>query len=142
MGNAKNEYKGKSRNNSSAGTSSKPKELGFHDYRFVSIELDKERKQQYRLLVESGEFSEFGEMGGYIDAGFSVKFSKDKKGGGVVVSVSCTDSENINGGLILSGRATTATAAWNVFRFKSEYICQNGNWSAYIDRDVDRDDIG
>lgn len=118
-----------SKSNARSGGKTGAVKPGFDDYTFVRIELNQESKNHYKALLASDEFADFEQLTAYVDGGYKVSFNKDSKGEGIVCSVACYASDDPNCGRILTGRGATATAAWNVFRFKTLYLCEDEIWS-------------
>lgn len=116
--------------------------LGFNDYRFVRIELDQEQRNHFKALQTSNEFEEFEALDQYLGGGYKASFNKDPNGGGVICAVSCSSPDDPNHGLILTGRGATAPIAWNVFRFKTLYLCEDEIWATGERGSGVNDDVG
>jgi len=108
------------------GTQPKRK-LAFGDYRFCRIELTASERDACRDEIAAGEIG-LEAMERYVGRGYAVKFSADEKGGGIQVAVTCTDAENGDAGLILTGRGASAIVAWNVFLYKDMVLCDGNSW--------------
>lgn len=100
---------------------------GAFNARFVGIELLAEEKQQFRALLDSGEFSDL-QVDDFIERGYKVTFTSDKRGGGVICTLSAPDADHVNNGLLLTGRGRDATTALGVVAFKDIYLCPDGLW--------------
>ena len=102
-------------------------ELAFSDYRLVRIEFTAEEKDECRDFLDT-HGTEPLPLDAYTDQRYTVKFSKDKNGGGVLCSITSTNPEDVNAGCTLTGRGRdTATAFW-VAHYKDRYICGDRTW--------------
>ena len=116
--------------------------LAFGDYRFVRIELSAEEKEHAREYIAEATFG-LETADRYLETGYTVKFSSDKKGGGKLCAVTCSDSDSGDRGLILTARGSTATIAWLMFLYKDLAICADRSWlQAESERGGSYDDIG
>lgn len=116
--------------------------LSFGDYRFVRIELTTEEKDEAREYIAKAPFG-LDAVDRYMEAAYTVKFSRDKKGNGVLCAVTCSDNESGDRGLILTARGGTATVAWLMFLYKDLVICDDRSWlQAESERGGSYDDIG
>lgn len=142
MGVAKNgqhERKSKASQRSSADTKRK---LSFGDYRFTRIELTADEKQQYKDDVQAGDWTPPA-MDEYTNGGYTIKYSTDKNGHGCICTISCVDVDSGDAGLQLSGRASTASAAYSVCTYKDRVICGTRSWAeAESERGGSYDEIG
>ena len=115
---------------------------GKFNARFVGIELLAEEKQNFRSLLESGEFESLS-PDDFIERGYKVTFTADKRGGGVICTLSAPDLDHPNNGLLLTGRGGDSTTALAVAAYKDIYLCPDGLWlEAEGRRRRDADDIG
>lgn len=101
--------------------------LKFGDYRFCRIELTASERDACRDEI-TADPPDLGSIDTYLASGYTVKFSPDSRGNGVQVSVTCTDVENGDAGLILTGRGGTARTAWGVFLYKDLAVCDGRTW--------------
>jgi len=116
--------------------------LSFGDYRFVRIELTTDEKDDAREYIKENAALAFDPTA-YLAANYSVKFSHDSKGGGVVCTVTCSNPDVGDRGLQLTGRGSTAAVAWLMFLYKDLVICADRSWKeAESERGGSYDDIG
>jgi|SRR3990172_3585729 len=116
--------------------------LAFGDYRFVRVELTATEKDDARAYVKENAGLAFDPTT-YLAANYSVKFSRDHNGAGVVCTVTCRDSAIGDRGLQLSGRGSTASVAWLMFLYKDLVICGDRTWKeTESERGGSYDDIG
>lgn len=109
------------------GSDQDKRKLLFGDYRFVRLELTTEERDDARASISNSP-QPLEVITGFLDRGYTVKFSVDAKGGGCLCSVTNTDPESADGGLILTGRGATALVAWNAFLYKDLVICADRGW--------------
>lgn len=118
------------------------RKLGFGDYRFVRIELLTSEKDQFKADVEAGDWTA-PDMDEYLGKGYTLKFSSDPRGSGRLCTITCTDVESGDAGLQLTGRGSTAAAAYSVAAYKDFVICGDRSWlEAEHERGGSYDDIG
>lgn len=116
--------------------------LGYGDYRFVRVELSTEQKDEFRALVDAGEFDRFS-IDDFLKSGYTVKFSAQDAGKTITCSVTCGVAGDVNCGLILTGRGRDSTTAARVVAFKDVYCCDDGAWASGERRGGEAsDDIG
>lgn len=116
--------------------------LAFGDYRFVRIELSAEEKDDAREYLATAQVG-LEAADRYLETGYTVKFSHDKKGAGVLCAVTCSDVESGDRGLILTARGSTTAVAWLMFLYKDLVICADRSWlQAESERGGSYDDIG
>jgi len=116
--------------------------VAFADMRFVRIELLESEKDEFRALLDSGEF-ETVSIDNFIERGYKVTYTRDTRGGGALCTVSAGDADHPNAGLMLTGRGRDATVALAVVAFKDIYLCPDGLWRAAEDsRGGSYSDIG
>jgi len=101
--------------------------LAFGDYRFVRIELTAEERDECRDFIQE-KTARLEDIDAFLGQGFTVKFSTDKKGGGSLCAVTCSDPEHGDRGLILTARGSTASVAWLVLMYKDLVICADRGW--------------
>lgn len=142
MGIAKNGQAERRSKSKERGSDSSKRKLSFGDYRFARIELTSDEKQQYREDSAAGDWVH-PEMDEYLKVGYTVKYSQDKHGHGVICTLTCTDVDSGDAGLQLTGRGSTATVAWDVCSYKDRVVCGERTWKeAENERGGSYDDIG
>lgn len=99
----------------------------FSDFRFVRIELLEGEKEQFRSLMESGEFTDV-DVDGWLLEGYSLKHTYDPQNKTFVCSLSQPYAEHPNGGLVLTGRGRDTATALSVVAFKHFYLCEDTLW--------------
>jgi len=105
----------------------------FAEMRFVRIELTKPEREEFHELLAAGEFSP-GFLDACVASNYAVTFAQDKRGNGTLCCVRSELKADLNGGLILSGRGSSATVALAVCEFKSNYLADENGWAAAEDR--------
>lgn len=114
----------------------------FAEMRFVRIELTEQEKQEFKQLLAANEF-EPGFLDTCVKAHYNITFSQDKQGNGVLCSIRAEFKEMLDGGLILTGRGSSALTALAVCEYKSNYLADEDGWAAAeIRRGGSYDDIG
>lgn len=117
-------------------------QLKFGDYRFCRIELTASERDVCRDEI-TADPPGLEDLDTYLASGYTVKFSRGPRDGGVQVAVTCTDVENGDAGLILTGRGATARTAFGVFLYKDLGICDGRTWrEAEHERGGSYQDIG
>lgn len=115
------------------GIADKRSKVPFNEFRFVRIELTEPEKQEFRALLDSGEFDEIP-LDGWIGRGFKISISPDDKGGGIIASLSATYSDSDNKGLVLTARGRDAITALAVLEYKDKYLAGEDGWGSCEDR--------
>ncbi len=129
MGQNDREYRERRSSKEPKRNSSNPKAGSTYTHRFVRIELNTTTKEQFRALLADGEFTP-GELDGFLQAGYSVRFSPTDGGKTIVCTVSCSLDSDPNNGLMLTGRGGDASTALAVCAYKDRYLCENGAWAS------------
>lgn len=117
-----------------AGTSkvgAKPKrtKVDFSQFRFVRIEINEAEKQQFRALLESGEFDPIP-LDEWLDRGYKLSISNDSQGSGILASITSVNSDAHDAGLVLTGRGRDAITALAVLCYKDRYLAGEEGWLA------------
>jgi len=114
----------------------------FGDYEFCRIELSAEDRESFSAWAEDSRIDT--EAIDYLLAeGCKVSFSVDPNGGGIICSASQPILAHPNGGLILTGRGSTASIALAVLLYKDQVICKELEWARGAhERTLVRPDIG
>lgn len=116
--------------------------LSFDQYRFVRIELTEAEKVEFRSQLASGEFDGL-DVDDWIERGNKLTLAGDKKGGGVLASLSQQNVSHPDAGLILTGRGGTVTIALAVLAYKDRHLAGDDGWKACeAQRGGSYDDIG
>lgn len=97
------------------------------NYRFVNIELTTSQKEEFKALLDDGEFVDVS-PDSWLLAGYKVTFSSGDNGKTVICSVICGVDGDANYGLILTGRGSDSATALRVAAYKDTYLCENGAW--------------
>lgn len=118
------------------------KKIQFGTARFARIELSDAEKEDYRALLDAGEFS-VEVIQDWLDMGYKLSFSKDERGGGVVAVLTPIFQDVENAGLQLSGRAGHWANAVAVLEYKDRYVAGEDGWMACeVSRGGGYSDIG
>jgi len=104
----------------------------FNEAKFVLYELNKDQTAECKSQPNDAE-TLFGAMEAMITDGYAFSLKTDSYSGGIGCWVRHTDPDHANGGLILSGRGSTALKALKQVLFK-HHICMAGLWTEYAER--------
>jgi len=118
------------------------RKLQFGDYFFVNITINRNERDELQAAMEEGSFIA-PSMDEYLGSGYTIKYSKDTRGNGVVCTLTCTDVESGDAGAQLSGRGRDSATAYFVATYKDRVICGTRSWlETQHERGGNNDDIG
>lgn len=101
---------------------------GKFNFRFVRIELSQDNKQEFKSLVDSGEFDSIS-IDDYTKLGYKVSFTIQDDGKTTLCSISCGLEHDPNYQRILTGRGGNSIIALRVAAYKDIYLCEDGVWA-------------
>lgn len=131
-----------SKSNARAGDNSKPRALAFSELRFVNLDLSPAEKEEFRNLLADGRFDAVP-FNDWLANDFSFKLSLSKDKRSVVATLTCSNSEHVCGGGILSAFGGDAATAIAVLRYKDEVLSDENGWfAAEANRGKHTPDIG
>lgn len=122
----------KSGSGSTSAAKRKDAKVPFSESRFVRIELTEKDKEQFRALLEAGEFESL-RIDDFLSERYSVSFSEGDGGKTVVCTVRMAYVDHPNAGLSLTGRGRDSATALAVCAYKHTYLCSEQLWRAAED---------
>lgn len=116
--------------------------IAYDDMRFCNIELQDAEKKEFRSLLADGGL-ELLVVNEYVTAGYELTFKRDKKGGGVLVSLRAAIYGLDNEGLVITGRGGDTDTAFAVLSYKINHLVGDRLWAqAEAERGNGVTDIG
>lgn len=103
--------------------------LSLDDYSFVRINLTADEKDRYRDGYSPTLETILLDFDEHLGQKHSLKCSYDKRGGGRMVMLTCSDPKSPNLGLMLSARGADLMEALQVLHFKLTVVIEDKPWA-------------
>lgn len=107
----------------------KQQKVAFNDFRFIRVELTEPEKDEFRSLLEGGEFDPLP-LDDWLERGLKLTLSAERGKRTVIASLSGVWLDGGDAGLVLVGRGGDAITAMAVLQYKDEYLCGDEGWLA------------